>query len=187
MTLRIPEPPSAVAWPPGTEGLSCLSPFPQGSPSCAPGPVSKDYCFLYFVCYSGCLRWDSTSGLIIPSWLSEHSQIIFKTNHIFKNTFGWVCIYCKKLLPNQGSLLKAQQVNPETPRSAAEKGFLCKAAKQGDERTNLKSASWKARGFYGIKLRESGERWSETRERWGSRHSVQVQLGFFTGRVLRKW
>ena len=58
--------------------------------------------------------------------------------------------------------------NPETPRYAAEKGFIHKAAKHRDKRTSLKSTFMKVRGSRYLWDKEGG--WSEV---WGKMTEVK--------------
>ena len=62
------------------------------------------------------------------------------------------------VLPDQVRWPTRGKPNTETPRFAAEKGFIHKAAKGGGRRTSPRSASWKARGL-GYLLKKQGGGW----------------------------
>ena len=76
-------------------------------------------------------------------------------------------------------------VNAETLRFAAKRGFICKTARWGNRRTSLESASLKAKGSGYLWHENQAAGWSGggepgkvTGEKCGSLHSVQAQLSY---------
>ena len=64
--------------------------------------------------------------------------------------------------------------NAKMMKSAVKRGFISKAARQGDRITSLRTTSWKARGSGCLWIKNKGPGQSET---WGAREARRKLIG----------
>lgn len=116
-------------------------------------------CVYYLFCFSSSLiwRWCRYAFLAFPSWLQD--GCCNAIHPIYIQCIRWRVGERSSQLTHFMRDAKTPQnfsrfvgltyhkPNPETRKSAAEKGFIHEGAKGGDGRTNLRSASRKALGL----------------------------------------